>query len=472
MVNVVSAVPEPRCGGRVSPVPDVSAGRQSRRRVRSRPGVVAAVLLLVASGVAACSGTTTSAPTSPSGSPSSQGIPSAPSVTSTEIKVGAIATRTGVGAGDFAAFIPGMQAYFDMVNAQGGINGRKLVLADNLDDGGNPTTFAQLAHTLLQQDRSFAAFVSTFWFSPNLFTQTGTPTYGYNVSNNWAGPDNLFAAGGSIQDYHALAPPVAYLAHRIHAASVAVISYGPGIPGSYPACHSLADDLTKAGIDVSYTGLDASLGGEYTSAVQQMRAHQSDFVVSCLEGTDNVTLARAIQQYGLNVHQLWLNGYNQSLLDQYRSLMQGVYVDANGFVPFSAAISFPGAYPGLQRYLAAMRTYAPASVTSQLAMQGWQSAALFAEGVKRAGADLTQQNVIAQTNRITDFTAGGITALVDWTHLHTTQTYPVCPSFVQVKGDQFLPALGHGHQVFVCFAKQVNLKNPVLVAPPPGTPGS
>ena len=62
---------------------------------------------------------------------------SAPGVTSTQIDV-AIATRTGVGAGDFAAFIPGMQAYFDMVNSHGGINGRKLDLTADLDDGGSP----------------------------------------------------------------------------------------------------------------------------------------------------------------------------------------------------------------------------------------------------------------------------------------------------------------------------------------------
>ncbi len=429
---------------------------------------MAGAVLLLATTMAACSGGST-ATTSHGSPPTSANGPSAPSVTATEIKVGAIATRTGLGAGDFAAFVPGMQAYFDMVNAQGGVNGRKLVLADNVDDGGNPTTFAQLTHTLLQQDHSFAAFISTFWFTPNLFAGTGTPTYGYNVSNNWAGPSNLFAAGGSVQDYHALAPPVAYLAKRTHATSIALISYGPGIPGSYPACHTLEGDLTKAGINVSYAGLDASLGGDYTAAVQQMRQHGSDFVLSCIEGSDNVTLARAIQQYGLKVHQLWRNGYNQSLLDQYRSLMQGVYVDANGFVPFSADTAF---YPGLQRYLSAMRTYEPAYVTSQLAMQGWQSAALFAAGVKLAGADLTEQNVIAQTNRITNFTAGGITALVDWTHVHTTQTFPICPSFVVVKGAKFVPTLGQGHQVFLCFNEKVNLKDPRPVVPPSGTPGT
>ncbi len=396
---------------------------------------------------------------------------SAPGVTPTQIDVGAIATRTGVGAGDFAAFIPGLEAYFDMVNAHGGINGRKLVLTANLDDGGSPTQFTQEAHTLLQQDHVFAAFISTYWFTPGLFAETDTPTYGYNVSDNWAGPANFFAAGGSTQDYHALAAPVAYLVKRTHATSVALVSYGPGIPGSYPACHTTAQDLTKGGIHVSYTGLDASLGGDYTAVVQQIAQSHADFVLTCMQDSDDVTLARAIQQYGVKVHQLWLNGYNQDLLNSYSSLMGGVYVDANGFVPFTANSNFPGHYPGMQQYLAAMKKYEPSEVTSQLAMQGWQSAALLAAGVKAAGRNLTQKNLVAQTNRITDFTAGGTTAVVNWTKAHTTQAFPICPSFIQVQGKTFVPVVAHKNQVFICFDKSVNLKDPVPAAPPLGTPG-
>jgi branched-chain amino acid transport system substrate-binding protein len=433
--------------------------------------VTAAVVVAVALVAAACSGTTPSTAPSRSAPSGTAAGRSGPGVTSTEVKVGVIATRTGVGAGDFVTFIPGMEAYFDMINKEGGINGRKLVLADNLDDGGDPTTFSQLTHTLIEQDGDFAAFISTFWFTPNLFAETGTPTYGYNVSGNWAGPDNLFAAGGSIQDYHALAAPVSYLMKRSHATSVALISYGPGIPGSYPACTTAAADLAKAGINVSYADYDATLGGSFTSAVQQIQDHHSDFLMSCMEGSDDITLARALQQYGVSIHQLWLNGYDQDLLDQYPSLMQGVYVDANGFVPFGAAAAFPGAYPGLQQYLSVMKTYEPAHVNDQLSMQGWQSAALLAAGIKAAGSDLTQKNVIAQTNRITDFTSGGITAVVNWSLAHTTQAYPICPSFVQVRKTSFVPVVSRGHQVFICFARNVNVANPVPVAAPPGTPG-
>lgn len=451
-------------------VAGTGAGGGRRGRVLFRASLAAGAVLLCAAALAACSGSSGTSATSTSSKGATTGA-SASVAAGAPIDLGAIATATGPGAGDFSAFVPGVQAYFDMVNAKGGVDGHKLDLTANLDDGGSPTTFTQEAHTLLDQDHVFAAFMSTFWFTPGVFTETNTPTYGYNVSDNWAGPDNLFAAGGSIQDYHALSGPVAYLLKRTHATSVALISYGPAIPGSYPACQTVAGDLAKAGINVVYTGLDASLGGDYTAEVQQMGQRHADFVLSCMEDSDDVTLARAIQQYGLKVHQLWLNGYNQTLLDGYQSLMQGVYVDANGFVPFSAATDFPGQFPGMQNYLATMKKYEPHYLTSQLAMQGWQSASLLATGIHAATSDLTQRNVIAQTNTITDFTAGGLTALVDWTHAHTTQAFPVCTSFVQVEGTKFVPVTTQNHQVFVCLDKSVNLKDPVPVTPPAGTPG-
>jgi hypothetical protein len=119
-----------------------------------------------------------------------------------------------------------------------------------------------------------------------------------------------------------------------------------------------------------------------------------------------------------------------------------------------------------------MKKYAPNFVYSQEALQGYESAALLVAGVRAAGNDLTQQNVIAQTNKLADFTAGGVSAVQNWTIVHTTQGFPFCSSFVQVKGGTFVPVPIKGSQVFACFNKKVNLKNPIPVTPPPGTPGA
>jgi hypothetical protein len=121
-----------------------------------------------------------------------------------------------------------------------------------------------------------------------------------------------------------------------------------------------------------------------------------------------------------------------------------------------------------------MNQSSPKDTYSDLALQGWQSAALLVEGIKRAGSNLTQANVINQINQITDFTAGGVSSTVDWTKLHTVAltSFPGCSAFVKVVGTAFVPAVAKAPQTIVCFAKDTNLKNPVLATPPAGTPGA
>ncbi len=463
----------------------------------------AAVLLGVVAIAAGCSnGNSASTTTSTTGSSTSTTASGATGVTvgaGQPVVVGSIATLTGAIAATFDGTPPGMQAYFDYINAKGGVNGHKLELKYNLDDGSDPATFTQLSHTLIEQDHVFAVLSSSYFFSPNFFVSTNTPTFGYNVSGNWAGPDNLFAAGGSTQNYNAGGPAVAYAVKHTDSKRVAVISYGSAITSSYDACNADATNLSNAGIDVVYTDLDAGLGATYTSAVQRMQADNVDFVLSCMQGSDSITMAREMQEYGLtHVHQLWFDGYDQALLQQYNSIMQGVYLNANGSVPFSSVTSYPGKYPGEATYQSIMKKYEPNFVYSQDALQGWQSAALLAAGVQAAGNDVTQANVIAQINKITSDTGGGVADVTNWktAHNESITTYPLCSAFVQVKGNGFVPALNPAPGVFDCFgngkpvnggvpsvqvygsgtpsdiASRVDLKDPVLVAPPAGTPGA
>lgn len=419
--------------------------------------------------------TTSGGPTTTAGGPTTTagGPPvSGPGVSATQINVGAITSRTGPLAGYFDGLAPGMIAYFDAIDAKGGVNGRKVVLTENLDDGGQPTQFTQDVHTLIDQDHVFAVGVASAWFTPNYFVSTKTPTYGYNVSANWQTAPNLFAAGGSTQIYSAGVPTMAYFIKKTSSKAVAFISYGQVIASSYDACTAYAHDLSTAGYKVDLVDVSASLNGSYTSDVQRIHQAGSDLVVSCMQASDDITLARDIQQYGLKIKQMWLNGYDQKLLDQYTSVMQNVYLNNVGSVPFEAAntAKYGNTYAGMQQYLAAMNKYEPAFTYNGVAFQGWQSAALLVAGIQAAGNDLSQANVIAVTNKIKNFNAAGLSAPVDWTVSHTSTTLPNCTSWVQVQGKKFVPVFAPGKQVFVCLG--ASTKDPVPVTPPPGTPGT
>src|ERR1700728_4577935 len=286
------------------------------------------------------------------GSAGAAAASTAPGVTSNSITVGTISTQTGTLAANFSSLIYGEKAYYDYINAQGGVNGRKINYHYALDDGGNPTTFNQLANTLINQDHVFAVTgVGTAFFSPNLFVESGIPTYGYNVTGNWQGPKNLFAAGGSVQYYPAAAPQVSYVARKTQKSpSIAFLAYG--VAASAASCQAEQTDLTAAGYKVSYSDLKVNYPGSTVATdVQRMKQAGSNTVVICMDVQGNVTMARAIKQYGLNMTQLWFSGNDQSTLNTNQSLMQGVYFDI-AHVPFTAPTS---TYPGLKLYFAQMK---------------------------------------------------------------------------------------------------------------------
>ena len=184
----------------------------------------------------------------------------APGVTANSITVGSISTQTGTLASNFSSLIPGEKAYFAYIDAQGGVNGRKIDYKYQLDDGGNPTTFNQLANTLINQDHVFAVTgVATAFFSPNIFVESGIPTYGYNVTGNWTPAPNLFAAGGSVQYYPAGAPEDAYVVRATHSKSIAIVAYN--VAASSAACQSEGDSLKAAGYNISYTDLKVPYPG-------------------------------------------------------------------------------------------------------------------------------------------------------------------------------------------------------------------
>ena len=81
-----------------------------------------------------------------------------PGVTGDSILIGGTTPLTGVAAA-YASVALGAKAYFDYVNARGGVNRRKIRYK-YLDDAYEPTQTAQKTRQLVQQDRVFAIFNS------------------------------------------------------------------------------------------------------------------------------------------------------------------------------------------------------------------------------------------------------------------------------------------------------------------------
>jgi ABC-type branched-subunit amino acid transport system substrate-binding protein len=227
--------------------------------------------------------------------------------------------------------------------------------------------------------------------------------------------------------------------------------------------------LKMGGYAQAYTDLSVQIGGNVAPDVQRMKASGAQLIMSCMDVNGNISLARSVQQYGLKAKQFWFNGSDQNVIDQYHGLMQGVVFE-EGHVPFTASTSY---YPGLKLYLQTMKKYAPKYTYDELAAQGYAAAALFVQGVKMAGANLTQANVVHEDNLITAFNANGFYAVTNWTVAHTSAPGPFCGAYIQVRGSALVPIFTQGKNVMHCFAVKANAPpNPTPVPLTPGTPGT
>ena len=109
-----------------------------------------------------------------------------PGVTDTDIVVGTHMPLTGPAAAGYSKIAPATKAYFDYVNANGGVHGRKISYKI-MDDGYNPSNTQQVVRQLVLQDKVFAIL-------NGLGTPTHTGVLDFLKTNRV--PD-LFVASGS-----------------------------------------------------------------------------------------------------------------------------------------------------------------------------------------------------------------------------------------------------------------------------------
>ena len=108
-------------------------------------------------------------------------------LTDTTIKIGTHMPLTGVAAPGYSDIPTGTKAYFDYVNANGGVHGRQIEYVVR-DDGYNPSNTSQVTNQLVLQDEVFA-----------MMSGLGTPTHSavLDFLNEESVPD-LFVSSGAL----------------------------------------------------------------------------------------------------------------------------------------------------------------------------------------------------------------------------------------------------------------------------------
>ena len=146
--------------------------------------LVAAALLVVGCGESKKEPNTPGAQATAKGTPIGQG--DTMGVTDTEIKLGTHVPLSQNAAAAYAPIAYGMKAFFDYINLQGGVYGRKITFLIG-DDHYNPSDTVEVVKKLVEQDKVFAivgglgeATHNTVWKYleekgvPDMYVATGT----------------------------------------------------------------------------------------------------------------------------------------------------------------------------------------------------------------------------------------------------------------------------------------------------------
>lgn len=375
----------------------------------------------------------------------------APGVTDSEIRVGGVVSVTNSPVGSFGAAFEGAQAYFDMINSEGGIYGRQLVIASERDD--SLANNRSEVHGLLTQDNVFAALpmAAPLFQGADLLVQEGIPTFGWTINYEWestpADPrPNLFGQAGSSLGFTNAVPTLPWLAQEIGAHKIGVLAYNvaaqardcaQGVENSFDRYGEATDS------EVAY--VDKSLGfgvADLSAQVSAMKDAGVDLVTTCMDLNGVVTLAREMRKQRLDAVLYLVNGYSRQTVDEYGDLFEGSFVRTD-FAQFEV----DDKPPGLENYLE--WTERAGSEPTENSVVGWLNADLFVTGLRAAGPDFDRQKVIDAINRMTDYDGEGLLEGVDWTREHT-EVGPPCQFLSQIQDGEFVPAFTEPGKPFVC----------------------
>jgi ABC-type branched-subunit amino acid transport system substrate-binding protein len=395
-----------------------------------------------------------------------------PGVTAKEIRVGGYASPPNDTLNvSYPDGFDGAQAYFDKINKEGGVFGRQLKLIAKASDQGQASTGATTVRSLVEEKNVFAVLpvmTNSFVLGSKYLSDNGVPAFGINVEPAWCGSSDeqsvveqaeiagdptkqcprtgLFGEKGSYLCFECPGIGPSYVAQQKNLDKVAVFGYTH--VSSSKCVEGLKKGFAEYGQDVVHENSALEFGfsvSEVAADVQAMKDKGVQFVATCMEFGGGFKISQALKQAGVEGVVFYApEGYKQSTLDKYGEQLND-WIFRLGFSPWQGKLQ-----KGSKEFLAAMKD---ADIEpSEHSQAGWINAALLVEGIKAAGKDFTRQSVIDAINtEITNFTADGILAGIDWSQGGHGPSNRACDAYVEAVDGKFKPILGKPGQPFVCF---------------------
>ena len=349
------------------------------------------------------------------------------------IVLGNIGEYSGVVGSIFPGGSAPIQAWAQLVNSRGGINGHsvKVIAADDASD---PARGLSLAKQMVESQSAIAFVGSMLPLSlPGIrpyLDQKGIPLVGGDVTlPDWIQDPLIFPQGTDVTS--------------ISVASVQLITAG-GINklavlycGESPSCKRLADGAEShppPGVQVVYTA--------------QISIAQSDFTTECLQSKSDGAQAIFVAADANTVIRVGRSCSQQQYKPRYStaSIAVGPQLasdpNMNGLVaPINNAPWFITSSPATREFADAMRTYAPGVVLSAPVASMFLSGKLIEKAASYFGARPTSQELIRGLDSLRNETLGGAAPPLSFYPGRGTGPIP-CYFVVAVQNNQWVSPNG------------------------------
>jgi len=326
-------------------------------------------------------------------------------ITETSVKIGAHFPLTGVAAPGYSEIPTGAQAYFDFVNAAGGVNGRQIEYVFR-DDAYNPTQTSQVVNELVLQDQVFA-----------LLGGLGTPTHSAVLDYlNSEGVPDLFVSSGSLlwdqpqenpetfgwqPDYEIEGKIVGqYVAQNFPNARVGLFLQDDdfGRDGELGARRYLENQIVAA---ERYTPGNTDVAPQ----IAALQAAGADLVIGF--NVPSYTALSQLQSLRLNYRPQWIYsnvGSDPALVGSLLArFSEGTVTDANLLDGVITTEYLPGVDapddPWTQMFQRVWDSHGGEGELTNYRVYGMAQAYTFVQALQAAGADLTRESLVQAVER-------------------------------------------------------------------------
>jgi branched-chain amino acid transport system substrate-binding protein len=395
-------------------------------RLLSRLGLAGVAVVTAGSGLMALAGST------PAGASSE-----AP------ITIALITSLTGEGSSEFSNAPVGFNARIAMQNAEGGVNGHKIV-GIVLDDQTSPTEVATAVQSALSKGALGIVSDSPLFFladkPPN---QQGVPvTGGFFDGPEWGTKPftNMFAADvGSLDPKYPVNTAIGGFM-KAHGGTV-VCSYGYGIsPSSSRSAIGTVDSFVHAGGKQGVLDTSIPFGSvQMTTVALTAKQKGCNAFYAGLDDNSNDALASALKQAGVKPKvMVFPTGYDPAVIGSPSwAAVQGGYFDTT-FRPFD----IPNA--GTKQMQAALEKYEhfkSSDFPTFSQYESWLGADLMIKGLQMAGKNPTRSAVISDLRSIKAYNGNGLLPqTINYTNDFGKDLAKSCGWYMIAEKNGFVPA--------------------------------